>query len=91
MGDCGGGLVGSGSAGPLKGGGALLLDQDMALPALRKEKVEEDLGTGISLRRPLRNLPSSWTGRSVDDGAVEAPLNLDELSAVEAMVDAVLV
>jgi hypothetical protein len=59
--------------------------QDIARPAFLSEKAEEDLGIGGSGTSPYP-LPCESRNSSVDDGAVDAALNLEELSAVDAVL-----
>lgn len=65
-----------------------VLPHDSERPAALREKVEEDFGiggTGMSLKGlSCGDRQSSCVEFSIDDGAVDAALNREELSVVEA-------
>lgn len=67
---------------------ALFLPQERVLPAFFRENPDDVFGSGgrgASLCLSCGVLQSSWPGVSIDEGAVDAALNREELSVVDAV------
>lgn len=67
---------------------ALFLPQESVLPAFFRENPDDVFGSGgrgASLCLSCGVLQSSWPGVSIDEGAVDAALNREELSVVDAV------